>query len=114
MSIVDKTIDKTFDDVNTTIDYELEETNSVGTSVAKDVSGIGYGAIARALIEDERGNSFDREVKRREREEREAMIEKQKKSSFEEAVQAKEGDIQTKIDQKGLRTIKQRDRELTR
>jgi hypothetical protein len=120
MGIIKQHVNEAIDDTNKAIDYEIDETNRVGVSIAKDASGIGYGAIARALMEhdsenQERSDGFKDEVERREREEREAMLSKQKKSSFEQAVQETEGNLQVKADQKGLRSpVKERTEELER
>lgn len=120
MDIINEKIDEKMEEASKIVDYEIDETNRVGTAVAKDASGVGYGAIANALVEDEnedneRENLFKKEMERREEQERVAMIEKQKQSTFEQAVQEKEESLQVKADQRGLRTpTKQRDRELTR
>lgn len=120
MDIINEKIDEKMKEASHIVDYEIDETNRVGTSVAKDMSGVGYGAIANALVENdnennERENLFKKEVERRQEQERLAMFEKQKQSSFEQAVQEKEESLQVKADQRGLRTnVKQHDRDLTR
>ena len=116
MGIINKTVDQTIDDTNKTIDYEIDETNRTCVNLAQDMNGVGYGAIANALVEEpDRTNKFEQEVERRKEEERMEMMKKQQRSSFEQAVQEKEESLQVRADQKGLRSnTKQHERDLVR